>query len=112
MALRACTKVVAATVAVTLLSVFVLLNLGLGSRKIDRQIEALYTVDDPQFVRTMGVMLGPALVPGNRAETLLNGDRIFPAMLKAIREARKSISFETYIYWQGAIGKEFADALS
>ena len=51
-------------------------------------------------------------MPGNRAETLLNGDRIFPAMLKAIREARKSISFETYIYWQGDIGRQFADALS
>ena len=106
------TKIIAATIAVTLFAVFIVLNLGLGTRKITRQIEALYTVDDPQFVRTMGVMLGPAIVPGNRAETLLNGDRIFPAMLKAIREARKSISFETYIYWQGAIGRQFADALS
>ncbi len=106
------TKIIAATIAVTLFAVFIVLNLGLGTRKITRQIEALYTVDDPQFVRTMGVMLGPAIVPGNRAETLLNGDRIFPAMLKAIREARKSISFETYIYWQGDIGRQFADALS
>jgi cardiolipin synthase len=32
-------------------------------------------------------------------------------MLQAIREARKSISFETYIYWSGDIGKVFADAL-
>jgi cardiolipin synthase len=60
----------------------------------------------------MGVLLGPALVDGNRAETLLNGDEIFPAMLKAIRGAKKTITFETYIYWSGAIGKEFADALS
>jgi cardiolipin synthase len=51
-------------------------------------------------------------VDGNRAETLLNGDEIFPAMLKAIREAKRTITFETYIYWSGKIGKEFADALS
>jgi len=33
-------------------------------------------------------------------------------MLRAIREARKTISFETYIYWRGAIAEEFADALA
>ncbi len=60
----------------------------------------------------MGVLLGPALVSGNRIETLLNGNEIFPAMLKAIREAEKTITFETYIYWSGVIGKEFVDTLS
>ena len=33
-------------------------------------------------------------------------------MLAAIRGARETINFETYIYWSGAIGKEFADALA
>jgi cardiolipin synthase len=60
----------------------------------------------------MGVLLGPALEPGNRVDTLVNGDRIFPAMLEAIRGARRSISLESYIYWKGDIGKRFADALS
>jgi cardiolipin synthase len=32
-------------------------------------------------------------------------------MLKAIREAQHTITFETYIYWSETIGKEFADAL-
>ena len=67
---------------------------------------------DPQFVRTMGAMLGPPLIGGNKVETLLNGDQIFPSMLAAIRGAKKSITFETYIYWSGQVGKEFADALS
>ena len=44
-------------------------------------------------------------------ETLLNGDEIFPAMLGAIRAAKFTITFETYIYWSGEIGKTFADAL-
>jgi cardiolipin synthase len=60
----------------------------------------------------MGVLLGPALVGGNQVTTLLNGDQIFPSMLQAIRGAKDTITFETYIYWSGAIGKEFADALS
>lgn len=33
-------------------------------------------------------------------------------MLEAIRNARHSITFETYIYWSGDIGQQFADALS
>ena len=33
-------------------------------------------------------------------------------MLQAIAQARKSITFETYIYWSGQIGRKFTDALS
>jgi len=80
--------------------------------QVRRPIDHHYSVSDPQFLRSMGVLLGPPLAPGNRVDTLLNGDEIFPAMLKAIREARRTIDFETYIYWSGTVGKEFADALS
>jgi cardiolipin synthase len=71
-----------------------------------------YAVDDSQFVRVMGNLLGPPMVPGNRVVTLLNGDEVFPAMLAAIRSARRSIDFETYIYWSGTVGREFGEALS
>ncbi|MCD6707622.1 MAG: hypothetical protein LT080_14380 [Thiobacillus sp.] len=43
-------------------------------------------------------VLGPAILQGNRFEALLNGDRIFPAMLASIRDAKKTITFESYIY--------------
>jgi cardiolipin synthase A/B len=33
-------------------------------------------------------------------------------MLAAVRAARHNINFETYIYWSGAIGREFAEALA
>lgn len=32
-------------------------------------------------------------------------------MLSAIRGSRRTITFETYVYWSGKIGSEFADAL-
>ena len=80
--------------------------------EVRRPVAHAYAVADPQFARTMGVLLGPPLLEGNRIETLLNGDEIFPAMLAAIRGARRTITFETYIYWSGRVGKEFADALS
>ena len=79
---------------------------------VTQQIDHRYDVADPQFVRSMSVLLGPALEPGNRVDTLVNGKQIFPAMLEAIGAAKKSITFESYIYWKGAIGKQFADALA
>lgn len=67
---------------------------------------------DEQLRTSMGALFGSSYIPGNRVDTLANGNQIFPAMLHAIREARQTISFETYIYWRGAIAEEFADALS
>jgi cardiolipin synthase len=100
------------TAAITLVGVVLALNLTLGEKKVTREIGHLYSVEDPQFRRTMGVLLGPVIVPGNRFEVLVNGDEIFPSMLQAIRGARRTISFETYIYWSGQVGKDFADALA
>jgi cardiolipin synthase len=48
---------------------------------------------------------------GNRIDILVNGDRIFPAMLEGIAQAQWEICFETFIYWSGEIAQEFADAL-
>jgi cardiolipin synthase A/B len=99
------------TFLATALGVLVAANLSLGDKKIDTSVASLYAVGDPQFVRTMNVMLGPALVPGNRARALVNGDEIFPEMLAAIRGARKTITFEMYIYWRGSVGEQFTAAL-
>lgn len=33
-------------------------------------------------------------------------------MLKGIREAQKTITFETYIYWSGTVGRKFVETLS
>jgi cardiolipin synthase len=92
--------------------VIVALNFTTGEKRIEEAIPRLYDVRDPQFMRVMGVMLGPSIVGGNRYQALRNGDEIFPSMLEAIRGARHSIDFETYIYWSGDIGRTFADALS
>lgn len=104
--------IIIATFLVTALGVLLVTNLSLGNKQVDRRIETLYSVGDPQFLRSMGSLLGPPIVDGNRAQALLNGDEIFPAMLEAIRGAQQTITFETYIYWSGAIGQQFAQALT
>ena len=100
-----------AAVVVTLLATLAVLNLR-AEKNIAVRPTHQYAVADQQFQRSMSVLLGPPLVDGNRIETLLNGDRIFPSMLQAISGAKQTIDFETYIYWSGAIGKRFAAALA
>jgi cardiolipin synthase len=92
--------------------VLLIANLSLGDKVIDEDVPSLYPVADPQFLRSMNVLLGPQLVAGNRVQALVNGDRIFPDMLEAIRGARSTITFETYIWWSGSIGEEFSRALA
>src|SRR5687768_14205098 len=46
-------------------------------------------------------LLGTQLTRGNRFTVLTNGDQIFPAMLRAVNDARRRISFETYIFEAG-----------
>ncbi|MEX3944094.1 cardiolipin synthase [Paraburkholderia sp. BR10937] len=100
------------TVAVTLVVILVIANLTSGEKKIEHKINRLYASDSPQFIRSMGLLLGPPVVEGNRFEVLVNGDAIFPSMLAGIRSAQHTITFETFIYWSGAIGEEVARALS
>jgi len=103
---------IALGIALALLAALLYVNLSAGERRVTHEIPHLYPVDDPQFYRSMGMLLGPDIVGGNRVRALNNGDEIFPAMLEAIRAARKTVLFETFIYWSGAIGEEFAQALS
>ena len=100
------------TAMVTVLLTVIAMNFVTPEKKLERKLEQKYAAGDPQFRREMGLMLGPGLLSGNSVEDLQNGDAIFSSMLQAIRSAEKNINFETYIYWSGEVGKQFADALS
>ena len=102
---------IAVTALVTVLLVTLAANFKTSEKALDRKIEHRYAVADPQFRREMGVLLGPGIIPGNSVTDLENGDEIFPAMLEAIRSAQRTITFETYIYWSGETGRQFAEAL-
>ena len=60
----------------------------------------------------MSQLLGPPLLEGNSVTALQNGVQIFPAMLAAIQEAKRSISFENFIFHEGTIANQFAEALA
>jgi cardiolipin synthase A/B len=73
-------------------------------------------VDDDERVRQLRRrlegLLGIPATEGNELTLLRNGERIFPAMLDAIRGAERTIDFLTFVYWKGEIAQEFAQALA
>jgi len=83
-----------------------------GEKKIKRRVVRRYSIDDPQFERSMSQLLGPPILADNLVTPLRNGVEIFPAMLKAIESAERSVTFETFIYWEGEMVQKFADALA
>ncbi|HKP67435.1 MAG TPA: phospholipase D-like domain-containing protein [Casimicrobiaceae bacterium] len=104
--------VAAIAIALTVVVGLIALNFRTGEKQIEQTVARLYETSDPQFQRAMGVLLGPPIIAGNRFDVLVNGDMIFPAMLSAIRSARETITFESYIYWSGDVGRAFAEALA
>jgi cardiolipin synthase len=57
-------------------------------------------------------ILDTELVGGNCVEPLFNGDEAYPAMLRAMEDARQSIYLTTYILDTDSLGLKFIDALA
>ncbi|TPM12116.1 cardiolipin synthase B, partial [Mesorhizobium sp. B2-3-6] len=93
---------------ITLLSI----NLAPEPRILRALVPHRFDASDPDFARSMSSYSQGQLFDSNAVQTLVNGDEIFPSMLQAIHAARSTIDFETYIYWSGAVGYEFATALA
>jgi len=75
------------------------------------EVRSAIGADDPRHSAYVSALVGAALSRGNRYDVLTNGDQIFPAMLEAIRRAKRRISFETYIYDTGQVANQFTAAL-
>jgi cardiolipin synthase len=71
-----------------------------------------FGVRDLAFLQTMHALTGSPMSEGNLVTILKNGVEIFPAMLNAIRDAKRTINLEFYIYWDGEVGRKFAEALA
>ena len=70
------------------------------------------SVGEPTFFPTIAAHTDAPIMGGNKIDVLLNGEQTFPAMLKAIRGARKSITYAQYLYQDGAIAYELAEAFA
>jgi cardiolipin synthase len=66
----------------------------------------------PDLVRLVDVIVQKPALEGNSVSPLVNGDEAYPAMIKAIEGAEKSVSMSTYIFDRDEAGKSFLHALS
>lgn len=83
-----------------------------SARLIQEPVRLDFGPSDPAFPAALGPLLGADFTGGNRVELLQNGAAFFPDMLKAIREAKRTITLETYIWSSGEISDQFIAALT
>jgi cardiolipin synthase len=69
-------------------------------------------VGEAKFFRTIEAHTDAPVTSGNRIDVLLNGDETFPVMLDEIRNAKSSITFAQYLYEDGSIARELAQAFA
>jgi cardiolipin synthase len=105
-------RIVGTAALSSFVTLFLARNFFPAEKKVRHEITANYDIGDDVFVRTMGHLLGPPLVGGNKITPLENGDQIFPAMLAGIRSARRTISLENFLWREGEVSDAFAAALA
>jgi cardiolipin synthase A/B len=69
-------------------------------------------VGEATFFRTIEAHTDAPVTSGNRVDVLLNGDETFPVMLGEIRKAKSTITFAQYLYQDGSIARELAQAFA
>src|SRR6476660_551031 len=78
---------------------------------IEYHLDHTFGVQDPEFFGSALALYDPVPLPGNKLELLQDGDAYFPAMLAAIRGAKKTVNFQAYIVYSDSTGRAFRDAL-
>jgi cardiolipin synthase A/B len=69
-------------------------------------------LDSLEFQRLLGSLAGGQLHAHNKVEVLTNGEAYYEAELQAIREARRSIHLEAYIFQKGVVARRFLEAMT
>jgi len=81
----------------------------------DHELAAVELPESVQHLRNLRV-LGDRIVRtplrhGNRIQPLVNGEAAYPAMLDAIKRARRNINLSSYIFDADGVGEEFVTNL-
>jgi len=79
---------------------------------LEYHLEHTFAISDPEFFGSALALSDPVPIESNAIEVLQNGDEYFPAMLEAIRAAKKTVNFEAYIVYSDEVGRAFCEALS
>lgn len=68
-------------------------------------------LDSDDFLRLMGALADSQIHRTGHIEVLSDGANFYPAELEAIRNAKRSIHLEAFIFHPSAVGDRFRDAL-
>lgn len=85
---------------------------ALGRRPGKAWATELPPVDSREFLVGVSGIVNSPLQAGGSIELLNNGDEIFPAMLEAIRGARRTVNFSVYIWEPGKVSDMFLEAMT
>ena len=91
---------------------FVFYHTSADSDPVLYALEPNFNTDSAEFRNTMAGMTGMQLVEGNSVEIYNDGDEFYPAMLEATESAKYSVTMEQFIFWDGRVGRRFAEALA
>jgi cardiolipin synthase len=67
---------------------------------------------EPSFFPTLEAYTSAPILGRNAVDVLLNGEEIFPAMIEAIRGARKTITYAQYYFEDGPVARDMAEAFA
>ncbi|GEP41170.1 phospholipase D-like domain-containing protein [Brevifollis gellanilyticus] len=69
-----------------------------------------FSVRSPEFFGSAHASADPLPIVGNKITILHNGVGTFPVMLQAIREAKKTVNFEAFLFHSGEVADGFINA--
>jgi len=91
----------------------VVLLLVLFEPGLEYKVEApAEPIDSRDFLCLVGALSDAQVHHDSRVEVLANGSTFYEAELEAIRNARRSINLEAYIFMKDGIGQRFVEALA
>ena len=91
----------------------VVLMLLLGCAKV-RQITEVPEIElgDPDFFPTIEAFADAPIIGSNKIDILLNGDELFPVMLRDIKNAKTTITFAQYLFKGGELAHRLAETFA
>lgn len=95
-------------------AVLLILLLVLWSTRREREshVRVPDLQDFEQALPSIAGLTGSPIQAGNQVEILQDGDEFFPALLRDIAAARETVHLETYVWWEGDICRQIAEALA
>lgn len=70
------------------------------------------SVDQPAFLNELEPMVSSKITRNNLIEVIENGENFYQAELTAMRQARRSINIEAYIFHEGKVTEKVLDVLA